>query len=130
MLSFTAAIERLLEGEMDHSVRPKAVRVLDDEQRRIREDFMRYWHEVLPKSFGMIERFNHGFPAKHARAGRTLEIGGGRVAHIACQALSRQDYVALKLRPEMARSITERFPDVRVIVGDCQQHIDAPDASF
>jgi SAM-dependent methyltransferase len=115
---------------MDESVWPKALPVLSDEQRRIREDFMLYWHEVLPKSFGMIERFNHGFPARHALAGRTLEIGAGLGAHIAFEDLSRQDYVALELRPEMARSITERFPGVRVVVGDCQQHIDAPDASF
>ena len=57
---------------------PKQLPVLTDEQERVRDDFMAYWHEVLPNRYGVIERFNHGWPAKTARPGeRTLEIGAG-----------------------------------------------------
>jgi hypothetical protein len=35
---------------------PKALPVLTEEQKRIREDFQRHWLEVLPKRFGLVER--------------------------------------------------------------------------
>ena len=49
---------------------PKQLPVLTDEQERVRDDFMAYWHEVLPNRYGVIERFNHGWPAKTARPRR------------------------------------------------------------
>ncbi|TAN50662.1 MAG: class I SAM-dependent methyltransferase, partial [Rhodospirillales bacterium] len=31
---------------------PKTLPVLTVEQQRIRDDFMHYWHEVLPRKYG------------------------------------------------------------------------------
>src|SRR5688572_20691617 len=58
---------------------PKTLPPLTDEQKCISDDFMKYWHEVLPKNFGVIEKFNHGYSVKTAPANflRTLEIGAG-----------------------------------------------------
>src|SRR5258708_1312727 len=58
---------------------PKQLPVLSDEQKRAREDFMLHWHRVLPKKYGMIERFNHSgaFTEPIKPGTRTLEIGAG-----------------------------------------------------
>jgi hypothetical protein len=61
---------------------PKTFPPLSAEQERIREDYVKYWHEVLPRRFGAIERFNHSYPVRHAPAfRRTLEIGAGIGEH-------------------------------------------------
>jgi len=106
--------------------------VLTAEQDRIRDDFMAYWHEVLPNRYGVIERFNHGWPAKTARRGeRTLEIGAGLGEHLNTEPeFAREDYVACELRPEMAAVIAERHPTVEVITADCQQRMPFEDGSF
>lgn len=111
---------------------PKRLPELTPEQDRVRDDFMSYWHEVLPRRYGVIERFNHGWPAKTARPGeRTLEIGSGLGEHLNAEPeFARSDYVALELRPEMAAKISERHPEVEVVVGDCQKRMPFEDASF
>jgi hypothetical protein len=43
---------------------PKNVPPLDAEQLRISNDFMRHSHEVLPKRYGALEQFNHGYPLR------------------------------------------------------------------
>jgi len=114
---------------------PKTFPPLTSEQEAIRDDFMRHWHEVLPRRYGAIDRFSHGYPVRHAPAGfaRTLEIGAGLGEHLAYERLDeaqRQDYVALELRPTMASEIGRRFPGVRAVVGDCQARLDFPDGHF
>ncbi len=106
--------------------------MLTAEQDRIRDDFMAYWHEVLPNRYGVIERFNHGWPAKTARPGeRTFEIGAGLGEHLSTEPeFAREHYVACELRPEMAAVIAERHPGVEVITGDCQQRMPFEDGSF
>lgn len=96
---------------------------------------MQYWHEVLPGNYGLLERFNHGFPRAHCSdrpAGtiRTLEIGAGSGGHLAYEDLSFQEYTALELREAMAAHIRAKYPQVKVLVGDVQTHIPALDAYF
>jgi SAM-dependent methyltransferase len=111
---------------------PKRLPELTAEQQRVRDDFMKHWHEVLPGRYGVIERFNHGWPAKTARPGeRTIEIGSGLGEHLSIEPeFARSDYVATELRPEMAAVIAERYPGVEVVVGDCQQRMPFEDATF
>lgn len=114
---------------------PKVVPELTPEQQAIREDFMHHWHEVLPKQYGLLERFNHGYPAARRPDWpqtpiRTLEIGAGFGAHIAWEDLSFQEYTALELRDSMAQRITDRFPQVQTLVGDVQEAIPAPEGHF
>lgn len=112
---------------------PKAVPPLDAEQKRISDDFMHYWHEVLPRRYGALERFNHGYPLRHLPAVaqfKTLELGAGLGAHIAYEDLSRQDYHCVELRQNMADAIMERFPEVTATVGDCQKRLPYPDRTF
>src|SRR5437879_2139424 len=111
---------------------PKAVPALTAEQRRIREDFMNHWLEVLPKRYRIIEVINHRFaiPKCAARNCRTLEIGAGLGAHIAYENLVDQDYTALELRPELAERIRKGYPSVRVLVGDVQERIESVNAAF
>lgn len=57
---------------------PKYVAPLTVKQKEISDDFMKHWHEVLPAKFGIIEKFNHGFPVRNSgNFTTTLEIGGG-----------------------------------------------------
>lgn len=110
---------------------PKQLPELTPEQRQIRDDFMKHWHEVMPGKYGVMEWFNHGFPARNSKCqGRTLEIGAGLGEHIAYEDLKDAEYYALELRPEMAETIKSRFSRVITIVGDCQKRLDFPDDHF
>lgn len=114
---------------------PKTFPPLSAEQERIRDDFVHAWHEELPKKYGIVERFNHGYVVEHAPISftRTLEIGAGIGEHLDYERLTpaqRAGYVALELRPQMAAAIATRHPDVQTAVGDCQQRLDFPDGHF
>jgi SAM-dependent methyltransferase len=118
-----------------HAVWPKEIPPLTPEQKRISDDFMKYWHEVLPRRYGIIDDFNHGYPVKHAPASfvSTLEIGAGLGEHIAYEKLTpeqERNYVALEIRENMAEEIRRRFPRVQTSVGDCQGRLPFPDGSF
>jgi hypothetical protein len=41
---------------------PKQLPPMSPEQRDIADDFMAFWLSVLPKKFGLAEKFNHGYP--------------------------------------------------------------------
>jgi SAM-dependent methyltransferase len=120
---------------MKSSVWPKTFPPLTAEQERIRDDFFKYWHELLPRRFGIIDRFNHTYPLRYqsAAAGRTLEIGAGIGEHLEYEHLppERQgDYYALELRENMSAEIRRRFPGVHTITGDCQKRLPFPDDHF
>jgi SAM-dependent methyltransferase len=112
---------------------PKRLPELTPEQQQIRNDFMKLWHEVLPRRYGAIERFNHRFAVRFAPAFpgcRTLELGAGLGEHLEYEDLEKQEYHCVELRPEMAAEITRRFPSVKAEVGDCQQRLPYPDGHF
>ncbi len=111
---------------------PKILPELTEEQQRVREDFVAHWHTVLPRNYGAIEKFNHGWPAKFASSGeRTLEIGAGLGEHLEFELTPEPgEYVCNELREPMAEEIQRRHPTVEVVVGDCQEGLPFPDASF
>jgi SAM-dependent methyltransferase len=109
---------------------PKRVPELTEEQRRIQDDWMRYYHERMPGDHSRVVRFNHEYAARSAGPGRTLDIGAGLGEHLRYEDLSSQDYHAVELREEMARAIRRDFPSVVTVVGDCQQHLPYEDSSF
>jgi SAM-dependent methyltransferase len=113
---------------------PKQIPALTEEQARIREDFIKYWHEVLPRNYGAIERFNHVYPTRNLPqsdgAYRVLEIGAGLGEHIGYEDLRGVEYYALELREEMAAEIRQRFPHVETIVGDIQKPLNFPPHYF
>ena len=120
---------------MKAGVWPKLIPPLTPEQRVISDDFMRYWHEVLPKHYGILDDFNHGYPVRHAPKEfvRTLEIGAGLGTHLEYEDLTPEQerhYVALELRENMAVKIRERFPGVQATVGDCQDRLSFPEGYF
>ena len=111
---------------------PKQIENLTEEQQKIREDWMTYWHTILPNKYSFIEKFNQGFPLREPFKNgiNTLEIGAGLGEHIKYENIENQNYFALELREEMADHIRKKFPLVSVITGDCQKRIDAPDSFF
>jgi len=108
---------------------PKKLAPLTEEQERIRIDFMQYWHEVLPRRYGLVEKFNHGYPASRQRPGTTVEIGAGLGEHIQYECLADKEYIAVEILPEMAAEISRRYNEVTTIVGDCQARLPFDDAS-
>ena len=114
---------------------PKVLPPLTEEQERISDDFMKLWHETLPKRFSLIETFNHNFPVKYSRPGfkRTLEIGAGLGEHLHYETLTAEqekNYYANEFRENMAKEIRRQFPRVKTVVSDCQQTFDFPDGYF
>ncbi len=105
---------------------------LTPEQIKIRDDYMKYWHEVLPNKYGLIDKFNHRYPLRSWNASqlRTLEIGAGLGEHINYEDISNQDYYVLELRDNMTSVLNERFPDVTAVVGDCQERMPFDDNYF
>ncbi len=106
---------------------PKQLPVLTPEQTRIREDFVKFWHETLPRSsYSLVETFNQRYPLRNWRRkdARILEIGAGLGEHIAYERMHNANYYALELRKDMAQQITKRFPEVTTIIGDIQQPLD------
>jgi SAM-dependent methyltransferase len=114
---------------------PKTFPPLSPEQEAIRDDFMKYWHEVLPRRYGAIERFNHGYSVRTAPADflRTLEIGAGLGEHLEWERLTSEqerNYWALELRENMSSEIRRRFPRVQTVTGDCQQRLPFAEGHF
>jgi ubiquinone/menaquinone biosynthesis C-methylase UbiE len=114
---------------------PKTLPPLTPDQQRISDDFMRYWHEVLPKRYGIVEEFNQRYVVRHSPKGfvTTLEIGAGTGEHLEFEELSaeqRANYVAVDIRENMVGEIRKRFPGIHAIVGDCQQRLDFDDGHF
>ncbi|MCX7217344.1 MAG: class I SAM-dependent methyltransferase [Burkholderiales bacterium] len=104
---------------------PKLFPPLTPAQAEISDDFMKYWHEVLPKRYGIVDRFNHTYAVKAAPANfsRTLEIGAGNGEHLKYEKLSadqKVNYFAVDIRENMVSELRAQFPDVNAIVGDCQ----------
>ncbi len=114
---------------------PKILPPLTAEQRRISDEFMKLWHEVLPRRFGLMERFNHAFPVRHSKPGfaTTLEVGAGLGEHLRYERLTpaqEKGYHCLELRENMAAEIRREFPNVQVLTGDCQKRLPFPDGYF
>jgi SAM-dependent methyltransferase len=114
---------------------PKVLPPLTDEQRVLSDRFMKIWHEVLPRRYGIVEKFNHEFPVKLSQEDfrTTLEIGAGLGEHLEYEKLSaeqRAGYYCNEFRENMAAEIRRKFPDVRTVVGDCQARMDFADGFF
>jgi len=109
---------------------PKPVMPLTDAQQRIREDWLRNFHERLSDEHRHAARFNHEYAARSAGPGRTLEIGAGLGEHMRYEDLTVQEYHAVELRENMAEAIRRDFPSAVTVVADCQQRLPYDDASF
>jgi SAM-dependent methyltransferase len=114
---------------------PKVLPALTAEEQAVHDDFMRRWHEVLPRRYGVVERFNHSFPVRQSRPGfrASMEIGAGLGEHLSYERLSAEqerNYVAVELRQNMAARLSEAHPRIQTIVGDCQKRLPFDDGSF
>jgi SAM-dependent methyltransferase len=114
---------------------PKRLPPLTAEQQRISDDFMRHWHEVLPRRYGVVESFNHSYPVRQAPRDfrRTLELGVGLGEHLAYEKLTpeqEREYVAVDIRPNMVEEFHRRHPRIRVLTADCQQRLPFEDGFF
>ncbi len=114
---------------------PKTFPPLTRAQAGISDDFMKYWHEVLPRRYGIVDEFNHNYVVKTAQKNftHTLEIGAGNGEHLKYEKLSQEqkgNYVAVDIRENMVAEIHSQFPDIRAVVGDCQKRMDFDDGHF
>lgn len=114
---------------------PKRFPPLTPERQGINDDFVKYWHEVLPNRYGYVDEFNHRYVELNAASGfaRTLEIGAGigeRLEYEKLNAEQESDYIALDIRKIMVTEIRRRFPKMKAVVGDCQQRLQFEDDYF
>jgi ubiquinone/menaquinone biosynthesis C-methylase UbiE len=114
---------------------PKIFPPLTPEKIAISDDFMKYWHEVLPRHYSIVDRFNHNYVVKNAPQGffRTLEIGAGSGEHLEYEQLSQEqkaNYFAVDIRENMVAELRNRFPEINSIVGDCQMRMNFEDGCF
>lgn len=114
---------------------PKILPPLTPEQKRINDDFMAYWHEVLPRQYSIADRFCHQYVLRHPSASfrRTLEVGAGLGEHLLYEKLTpeqEREYVALDSRQNMIERLKARFPRIRACMGDCQTRLDFPESFF
>jgi len=113
---------------------PKVLPPLAPEDQAIIDEAIQWWHEDVPSSYQLVERFNHRYALRSYPPGagrfRTIEIGAGLGEQLQYEDLSRQDYTCVELRTEMAAALRVRFPNVQTIVGDCQQRLPFDDGHF
>ncbi len=112
---------------------PKTPPALTAEQTKAREEFMKLWHEVLPKKYGLVEKFNQGYvaqlPLKNGSV--TLEVGAGLGEHAKYEDLNKQEYYCLEYREEFCKELRKVFfPTDRVTCGDIQKTQRWADATF
>jgi trans-aconitate methyltransferase len=108
---------------------------LSAEQKRINDDFMAFWHEVLPHKYSLADRFGHRYVlgSRGAKFGRTFEVGAGLGEHLLYEKPSPEQegqYVALNSRQNMIERLKARFPNIQAASGDCQSRLDFPDGFF
>jgi SAM-dependent methyltransferase len=121
--------------DMKTTTWPKKIVPLTPEEQSISDDFMNHWLTVLPGKYGIVEKFNHGFPASIRPDGffRTMEIGAGRCEHLHYENLTaaqRREYYAVEFRSNIADAVRKKFPDIQVVEADCQKRMDFPDGYF
>lgn len=116
---------------------PKTFPPLSADQEKIRDDFMKHWHEVLAsqRQFGLIEKFNHCYPIKQSNKNfiNTLEVGAGLGEHLSYEKLNptqQKNYVALEMRRNMFEEIKNKYPAISTYHGDCQSKLSLEDNTF
>jgi SAM-dependent methyltransferase len=114
---------------------PKTFPPLSAEQRRISDDFMAYWLEVLPQRYGIVDDFNHRYVVKNAPESfvTTLEVGAGIGEHLKYESLTAEqerNYYAVDIRQNVVDALAQSAPNINTVVGDCQERMDFPDGHF
>lgn len=112
---------------------PKSFTPLSPAEQKTSEDFMKQWHTILPKKFSIIEKFNHQFPLDtnpKENNIRTLEIGAGLGEHLSYEYLENQEYYCLELRENMGQEIKTRYPNIKLVIEDCQKQLDFESSFF
>ncbi len=112
---------------------PKSFSPLSEKEKEAAEAFTKRWHFVLPKKYQLIEAFNHSFPLSllpKQKKYKTLEIGAGLGEHLSYEKSEHQDYYCVELRKRMGDEISKRFPNVKLIIGDCQKKLDVESHFF
>ena len=107
---------------LPRSVWPKSPPQLTEKQQAAKEEYMKLWHEELPKKYQIIEDFNHGYiaslPLKEGI--KTLEIGAGLGSHLRYEDLNKQEYYCLEYREEFCKEIRKLLPIAQIKCGDIQ----------
>ena len=72
---------------------PKKLKKLSIKKKKISDDFMKYWHEVLQSKYYIVDKFNHEYVTKSRpkRFKTVLEIGAGDGEHIYYEKLNKKN---------------------------------------
>jgi ubiquinone/menaquinone biosynthesis C-methylase UbiE len=119
--------------EAKKSIWPKIIPQLSVAQQDAREDWMKYWHEILPNKYGIVEDFNHGYPVAHKNKKpnlKTLEIGAGLGEHLSWEDLTDQDYHMLEYRQAWVDILKVKYPKNHSFAADIQEKTPIEDAFY
>ena len=105
---------------------PKKIKKLSLKQKRISDDFMKYWHSVLHNNYSIVDKFNHEYVvnSRPKNFKNVLEIGAGDGEHLRYEKLSKkklQNYFAMDIRQNMLSKLNKEFEGVNSYKGDCQK---------
>jgi len=105
---------------------PKKLKKLSIKKKKISDDFMKHWHGVLRKKYGIVDEFNHKFVvnSRPNRFKTVLEVGAGDGEHLYYEKLNkkkRKNYFALDIRKNMLSRLIKDYKEVKVVNGDCQK---------
>jgi ubiquinone/menaquinone biosynthesis C-methylase UbiE len=114
---------------------PKKIPILTEEQKKISDDWMKYWLEILPKNFGIVAKFGHEYPVKNAPKTfiSTLEIGCGDGEHLYYEKLTKaqqKEYIGIDIRKNILSVFKKNHPKIKVFLSDCQKKQEFSDGKF
>lgn len=112
---------------------PRYRPILTELQQQIFADWYQHWlsKEGMQGRYSAVDRFGHQYAAKTFIPGcRTLDIGAGNGAHLKYERLDEQAYAALEMSELLAGQMRSSFPQVNVVVGDCQEELQFQDNYF
>jgi SAM-dependent methyltransferase len=114
---------------------PKKIVELTEEQKRIGDDWLKYWLEMFPEKYSAYAKFNHEFVTKSSKVvgGNTLEIGCGDGEHLKYEGRDKWEdgnYYAVDIRKNVLDVLSKKYEKVNCVLGDCQQPLGFEEGFF
>lgn len=115
---------------------PKVEPPLPAEYQEIPGDWMKHWlGRELKGIASIIVKFGHKYVVSHSGTTfvKTLEVGTGLGEHLKYEHMSKEqedNYIAVDIRQNVADSFKQLWPNIQMLVKDCQEPLGFSEESF
>ena len=114
---------------------PKKFPNFSEEQKKINDDWQKYFHEINHNKFSGITHWGHNYVVRNSPSNyiNTLEVGPGLGEHLKYEKLSEEQtkgYIGIELRKNMANEFKKNYPEIEIIIGNCEEIVPYKDGSF